>query len=140
MDSNSSPGTSVRELADAIRAGSVRALSRGLSWIEAGGERAEALIETLYTGSPWAHVVGVTGTAGGGKSTLVAALAKEARRRKLSVGVLAVDPSSPFTGGAILGDRVRMSDLSGDGGVFIRSMAARGEQEDCVRRLRAPSI
>lgn len=105
----------------------MRALSRGLSWIEAGGERAEALVENLYPGSPWAHVVGITGTAGAGKSTLVAALTKEARHRKISVGVLAVDPSSPFTGGAILGDRVRMSDLSGDDGVFIRSMAARGE-------------
>ena len=73
------------------------------------------------------QIVGVTGSAGAGKSTLVAALAKEGRRRGFSIGVLAVDPSSPFTGGAILGDRVRMSDLSSDAGVFIRSMAARGE-------------
>jgi LAO/AO transport system kinase len=71
--------------------------------------------------------VGVTGTAGAGKSTLVAALAKEARERGFSLGVLAIDPSSPFSGGAILGDRVRMSELSNDTGVFIRSMAARGE-------------
>lgn len=133
MDSNSPADASVHDLAVAIREGSVRALARGLSWIEAGGDRAEALIEVLYSmgagnsGSPWAHIVGVTGTAGAGKSTLVAALAQEARRRGLSVGVLAVDPSSPFTGGAILGDRVRMSDLADDSGVFIRSMAARGE-------------
>ncbi len=132
MDSNSPPNAAVRELADAIRNGSARALSRGLSWIEAGGERAEALVETLYAGSAganvtWGQIVGVTGTAGAGKSTLVGALAKEARRRGFSVGVLAVDPTSPFTGGAILGDRVRMSDLSDDAGVFIRSMAARGE-------------
>ena len=95
--------------------------------MEAGGDRAEALGEAAYAGSAWAHVVGVTGAAGVGKSTLVAALAMEARRRGLTVGILAIDPSSPFTGGAILGDRVRMSDLSGDAGVFIRSMAARGE-------------
>jgi LAO/AO transport system kinase len=127
LDSNSPSSPAVRELSAAIRAGSARALSRGLSWIEAGGDRAEVLVEMLYAGSPWAHIVGVTGMAGAGKSTLVAAVAKEARRRGFSVGVLAVDPSSPFTGGAILGDRVRMSDLSNDAGVFIRSMAARGE-------------
>ena len=102
-----------------------------MSWVEAGGDRAQALVDSLYStagvGEPWAHVVGITGTAGAGKSTLVAALAKEARRRGISVGILAVDPSSPFTGGAILGDRVRMSELSGDPGVYIRSMAARGE-------------
>jgi LAO/AO transport system kinase len=95
--------------------------------MEAGGARTEALVEAVYCGSPWSHVVGVTGAAGVGKSTLVAALAKEARRRGLTVGILAIDPSSPFTGGAILGDRVRMSELSSDEGVFIRSMAARGE-------------
>ena len=127
MDSKSLCDTAVLELAEKIRGGSARALSRGLSWIEAGGERAEALVEALYPGSPWAHIVGITGAAGAGKSTLVTGLAKEARRRGISVGILAVDPSSPFTGGAILGDRVRMSDLSGDEGVFIRSMAARGE-------------
>ena len=115
------------DLAAAIREGSARALSRGLSWIEAGGDRAKALVEAVYAGAPQAHVVGVTGAAGVGKSTLVAALAKEARARGLMVGILAIDPSSPFTGGAILGDRVRMSELSGDASVFIRSMAARGE-------------
>jgi LAO/AO transport system kinase len=102
-----------------------------MSWVESGGHRAQALVDALYHGgeSPaaWAHIVGVTGTAGAGKSTLVAAMAKEARLRGISVGILAVDPSSPFTGGAILGDRVRMGELSGDPGVYIRSMAARGE-------------
>ncbi len=112
----------------------MRALSRGMTWVEAGGNRAEALIQELYSNSEssrahhsWVHTVGVTGPAGAGKSTLVAALAKEARKQGLTVGILAVDPSSPFTGGAILGDRVRMGDLSGDPGVYIRSMAARGE-------------
>ncbi len=127
MGANATLEAEVRELAAAIQAGSARALSRGLSWMEAGGERAEALVEAVYSGAPWSHVVGVTGAAGVGKSTLVAALAKQARGRGLTVGILAVDPSSPFTGGAILGDRVRMSELSSDEGVFIRSMAARGE-------------
>lgn len=116
----------VEELATRIRLGSVRALARGLSWIEAGGERAEALSEELYPHTGGAHVVGVTGAPGAGKSTLVGALAREARRRGASVGVLTVDPSSPFTGGAILGDRIRMNDLANDPGVFIRSMATRG--------------
>ena len=105
-----------------------------MTWVEAGGSRAEAFIDALYSNGSsryahpsWTHIVGVTGPAGAGKSTLVAALAKEARKRGLTVGILAVDPSSPFTGGAILGDRVRMGDLSGDPGVYIRSMAARGE-------------
>jgi LAO/AO transport system kinase len=120
--------TNVLELAAAIRGGSVRALARGLTWVEAGGTRAEALIDALY-GHEWpapAHVVGVTGAPGAGKSTLVRALALEARARGLTVAVLAIDPSSPFTGGAILGDRIRMNDAAGNAGVFIRSMATRG--------------
>lgn len=104
----------------------MRAVSRGLSWIEAGGDRAEALVEALYPDMRSSHVVGITGAAGAGKSTLVAALAKVARERGITVGVLAVDPSSPFTGGAILGDRVRMHELFDDPGVFIRSLATRG--------------
>ena len=116
----------VDELASRIRAGSVRALSRGLTWIETGGKRAEALSEALYRHSGGGHVVGVTGAPGAGKSTLVRALARAARARNLTVAVIAVDPSSPFSGGAILGDRIRMNDLSTDPGVFIRSMATRG--------------
>ena len=116
----------VPELAAAIRSGSVRALARGLTWIEAGGARAEALIEALYGYARPAHVVGVTGAPGAGKSTLVRALATEGRARGLTVAVLAIDPSSPFSGGAILGDRIRMNDLAADSGVFIRSMATRG--------------
>ena len=120
------PPTDIRELASQIQAGSVRALSRGLSWVEEGGDRAEALVEALYPLEAGAHVVGITGAPGSGKSTLVRALAVAARARDLSVGVIAVDPSSPFTGGSILGDRIRMSDLATDPGVFIRSMATRG--------------
>jgi LAO/AO transport system kinase len=116
----------IGDLASRIRAGSIRALSRGLTWIEAGGDRAEALSEELYPYSGRAHVVGVTGAPGAGKSTLVRALARAARTQRLTVGVLAIDPSSPFSGGSMLGDRIRMNDLSADPGVFIRSMATRG--------------
>ena len=116
----------VTTLAEAILGGAVRPLARGLTWIEAGGARAEALSERLYPHGGRAHVIGITGAAGGGKSTLVRALARAARARGRTVGIIAVDPSSPFTGGAILGDRIRMNDLALDPGVFIRSMATRG--------------
>lgn len=118
--------TSVVELAAAIRGGSVRALARGLTWVEGGGPHAEALVEALYPHTRPSHVVGITGAPGAGKSTLVQGLAAEARRRGLTVGVLAVDPSSPYTGGAILGDRIRMGGFAADPHVFIRSMATRG--------------
>ena len=116
----------VATLAEAILGGAVRPLARGLTWIEAGGPRAEALSERLYPHGGRAHVIGITGSPGGGKSTLVRALARAARARGRTVGVIAVDPSSPFSGGAILGDRIRMNDLALDPGVFIRSMATRG--------------
>ena len=116
----------VDAMADAILAGSPRALARGLTWVEAGGARAEALCARLYPRGGRAHVIGITGSPGSGKSTLVRALARAARAREQSVGIIAVDPSSPFSGGAILGDRIRMNDLTLDPGVFIRSMATRG--------------
>ena len=116
----------VEALATQIVEGSTRALARGLTWIETGGARAEALCARLYPSTGRAQIVGVTGAPGSGKSTLARALALVARARGRTVGVLAVDPSSPFTGGAILGDRIRMSDLALDPGVFIRSMATRG--------------
>jgi LAO/AO transport system kinase len=116
----------IQSLVPAIRSGSIRAIARGLSWIEAGGDRAEALSERLYQYTKGSSILGITGAPGAGKSTLVAALIKEIRSRSFTVGVLAVDPSSPFSGGAILGDRIRMNDVSGDEGVFIRSMATRG--------------
>jgi len=116
----------VDAMADAIAAGSPRALARGLTWVETGGPRAEALCARLYPRGGRAHVIGITGSPGGGKSTLVRALARVARARDRHVGIIAVDPSSPFSGGAILGDRIRMNDLALDPGVFIRSMATRG--------------
>ena len=97
-----------------------------MSLVENGAPEAEALLERVYGARPAAPRVGVTGPPGAGKSTLVAELALLLRRRGKRVGVVAVDPTSPYTGGAILGDRVRMSELSTDPEVFIRSMATRG--------------
>src|SRR5882762_5482965 len=116
----------VETLATQISEGSIRALGRGLTWVESGGPRAEALSARMYPHTGRAQIVGVTGAPGSGKSTLARALALVARARGRTVGVIAVDPSSPFSGGAILGDRIRMSDLALDPGVFIRSMATRG--------------
>src|SRR5205807_9867169 len=116
----------VESLATQIVEGSTRALARGLTWVESGGARAEALCARLYPSTGRAQVVGLTGAPGSGKSTLARALALVARARGRTMGILAVDPSSPFTGGAILGDRIRMNDLALDPGVFIRSMATRG--------------
>src|SRR5436309_914400 len=115
----------VETLASQIVEGSTRALARGLTWVESGGKRAEALSAQLYPHTGRAQIVGVTGAPGSGKSTLVRSLALVARARGRTVGVVAVDPSSPFSGGAILGDRIRMNDLALDPGVFIRSMATR---------------
>ncbi|NJM07608.1 methylmalonyl Co-A mutase-associated GTPase MeaB [Candidatus Gracilibacteria bacterium] len=109
-----------------LRAGERRALAQAISLVERGGDAARALLARTYLHTGHAHVVGVTGPPGAGKSTLVAALAQEWRRQGKTVGIIAVDPSSPFTGGAVLGDRIRMQSLGGDSGVFIRSMASRG--------------
>jgi LAO/AO transport system kinase len=116
----------VETLATQISEGSIRALGRGLTWVESGGPRAEALSARMYPHTGRAQIIGVTGAPGSGKSTLARALAVVARARGRTVGIVAVDPSSPFSGGAILGDRIRMSDLALDPGVFIRSMATRG--------------
>jgi LAO/AO transport system kinase len=106
--------------------GDRRALARLLTLIENDDPQAAALLRGLYPHTGRAHLIGVTGAPGTGKSTLVTALAKAYRADGHTVGIIAVDPTSPFSGGAILGDRVRMRDLSGDAGVFIRSMATRG--------------
>ncbi len=102
------------------------ALARLISRVEDGGADARVSLAALYPHTGQAHIVGVTGAPGTGKSTLVNELTKSLRSQGTTVGVVAVDPSSPFTGGALLGDRVRMRDLAGDPGVFIRSMATRG--------------
>ncbi len=113
-------------LAQRIREGSTRALSRGLTWAEQGSRDAEALCGLLYPDTGRAHVVGITGSPGTGKSTLTRRLAQIAAERNLKTGIIAVDPSSPYSGGSILGDRIRMNDLASESGVFIRSMASRG--------------
>jgi LAO/AO transport system kinase len=113
-------------LVDGIRTGNRRALARAISQVEDDGAESRDLLAALYPDTGRAHIIGVTGAPGAGKSTLVNALARAYRVAGYSVGVIAVDPSSPFTGGALLGDRLRMHDLAGDPGVFIRSMASRG--------------
>jgi LAO/AO transport system kinase len=114
------------QLAERARGGDRRALARLLSEVENATPLAVDALRQLYPLAGQAHLVGVTGAPGSGKSTLVAALLAEARSRGRTVAVLAIDPSSPITGGAILGDRVRMQAHAGDGDVFIRSMASRG--------------
>ena len=118
--------TSVSDLAGRVRRGDPRALARALSLVEDESPHAAALVAALYPHTGRAWTIGVTGPPGAGKSTLVDGLAGLLRASGGTVGILAVDPSSPFTGGAVLGDRVRMQRHAGDAGVFIRSMATRG--------------
>ena len=121
-----------------------RAVARALSTVERGGAPARDLIASIFPKTGRAHLVGVTGSAGAGKSSLIAALAAEWRKRGRTVGVIAVDPTSAASGGALLGDRVRMEHLLGDPGMFVRSMATRGAAGgiatatvDCARVLDA---
>ena len=120
------PAARARELADAAIQGDRLALARLLTAVENRTPLAEAALRQLYPKAGRAHLVGITGPPGAGKSTLVSALIAEARAQGRAVGVIAVDPSSPITGGALLGDRVRMQAYASDRDVFIRSMAARG--------------
>lgn len=113
-------------LAGALLSGDVRALARAISMAEDRDPEATELVAEVQPHTGKAYLVGVTGSPGTGKSTLVDALVKVIRERGQTVGVIAVDPSSPFTGGAVLGDRIRMSRHTLDKGVFIRSMGARG--------------
>lgn len=115
----------LEELLERFQKGDVRALARALTLMESGHPLGQALLKALR-GRGRAKVVGVTGSPGAGKSTLTDRLILEARKRGERVGVLAVDPSSPFTGGAILGDRIRMMRHHQDPGVYIRSLASRG--------------
>jgi LAO/AO transport system kinase len=115
------------ELAERVLAGDRRAIARAISLVENRDAAAIPLLRELFPHSGGARVIGITGSPGAGKSTLVEKLAAEYRRRGSRVGILAVDPTSPFSGGAILGDRVRMQALFSDAGVYIRSMATRGQ-------------
>jgi LAO/AO transport system kinase len=114
------------EVMKRFRAGEALAASRLMTIVERGGTDAEDVLTALFPDVGRAYRVGVTGLTGSGKSTLVNQLIQRYRGKDLSVGVVAEDPTSPFSGGAILGDRVRMLDASGDAGVFIRSIASRG--------------
>jgi len=119
------------ELVAGVLAGQRRAIARAITLVENDGTDAQAVLTTIHSHTGRAHVVGVTGPPGSGKSTLVNDLALSFRRGSAghpprTVGIIAIDPTSPFSGGAILGDRIRMRDLTGDPGIFIRSMASRG--------------
>jgi LAO/AO transport system kinase len=109
-----------------IRAGDVRAIARAITVIENHAPEAEEILRQLFPSTGSAYLIGVTGAPGTGKSSLVDRLAGHYRRQEQSVGIIAVDPTSPFTGGAILGDRIRMQGHATDSGTYIRSMATRG--------------
>ncbi|ANI79743.1 methylmalonyl Co-A mutase-associated GTPase MeaB [Sphingobium sp. EP60837] len=115
------------EVAQGLLAGDIAAGARAIRWLDDRDRRGAEVLAAIYPHTGRAQVVGVTGPPGAGKSTLTDALVAEWRRRGQRVGVIAVDPSSPFTGGAILGDRVRMSRHALDPGVFIRSLGTRGQ-------------
>jgi LAO/AO transport system kinase len=114
------------QLLQDFRAGKRTALARAISVVENERVGFETLLESMHGTLGRAHRIGVTGPPGAGKSTLTSALTALFRKRGERVGVVAVDPTSPFTGGALLGDRIRMNDVALDDGVFIRSMATRG--------------
>ena len=125
-----------RELSSQVLKGDHRAIAKAISLVEAGGEPNRKLIQDLFPHTGRAFTIGVTGPTGTGKSTLVDKMIEEYRTRERSVGVLAIDPSSAFTGGALLGDRVRMMDHSLENEVYIRSMASRGDLGGLARAAR----
>lgn len=117
---------SPQDLFEPLRRGDARALGRAISWMENGHPGARELMARLWPHLGGADVIGITGPPGAGKSTLTDQLARALRAEGQKVGILAVDPTSPFSGGAILGDRIRMGRCAADPGIFIRSMATRG--------------
>ena len=119
-------GVAVDNWADQVRAGDVRAISRAITAIENRDPRAVEILRSLFPSTGQAYLTGITGAPGTGKSTLVDRLAAFYRKQQQTVGIIAVDPTSPFTGGAILGDRIRMQSHATDAGIYIRSMATRG--------------
>src|SRR6266704_4341024 len=137
----------LQNIVERLLSGDRRALARMVTLIENEIPAARRYLAELHQHAGHAHIVGVTGAPGAGKSTLVTHLVRELRRRERKIGVVAVDPTSPFSGGAILGDRIRMMELSGDPNVFIRSMASRGSlgglaasTRDVVRAMDAAGL
>jgi LAO/AO transport system kinase len=134
----------MQDLIDRLISGDRRALARLVTLIENGATESQNVLAILHSLGGNAHIIGVTGSPGAGKSTLVTQIACELRRRDKRVAILAIDPTSPFTGGALLGDRIRMRELAGDPNIYIRSMASRGSvgglsiaTRDVVRALDA---
>ncbi len=121
------------ELLGRVESGEIAAIARLISRAEANVLEARATLSAIYQKAGRAHLIGLTGVPGSGKSTLVASLTARFREKGDKVGIVAVDPSSPYSGGAILGDRIRMTDLVNDPGVYIRSMATRGETGGLAR-------
>ncbi len=117
---------SAQSLTEQVRAGHVPSIARMITRVESGAANVAEQVAELYKAGGHARILGITGAPGAGKSTLVSSLVRELRARDKTVGIVAIDPSSPFTGGSILGDRIRMGELYLDPGVFIRSMATRG--------------
>ena len=115
----------IEKLVQGILAGEKRSIARAITIIENNGQKAQKIISAIYPHTGKAYIIGITGPAGSGKSTLIEKIVRKLRKDGKSVGIVAVDPTSPFTGGAFLGDRIRMQNLSLDEGVFIRSMASR---------------
>ncbi len=127
------PDYSPEQLAERVVGGKTPAIARAITWAESADPRFPELLRLLYSRTGHARVIGLTGAPGAGKSTMTGALARLARADGKSVGIVAVDPSSPFSGGAILGDRIRMQELYTDPGVLIRSMATRGHMGGLAR-------
>ena len=117
--------TKTEEIVNGVLKGDCRSIAKAITIIENGMPEAQELISQIFPHTGKAHVVGLTGAGGAGKSTLIEKIVREYRRKGKTVGIIAVDPTSPFTGGAFLGDRIRMQELSTDEGVYIRSMATR---------------
>ena len=116
----------IQNLVERVTSGDTRALARAITLVENRAPESSELLKALFPRTGQAKVIGLTGSPGAGKSTLVDQLAREYRKQQKTVGIIAVDPTSPYSGGAILGDRIRMGSHFADSGIYIRSMATRG--------------